>query len=355
MSQFVCARITSLAGIDVGLFEFDRHNALYFFVLNADEEIYLRYGGRDSRSATTYLDLDSLELALQQGLEAHKQRKSGEKSKVERPARLLPREIDLLKQRTIARGRCVECHLIDDYRTQQLEIDGKLDKIKDMFRSPDIKTLGIHLDVPRGLVIARTEGPTSELRKGDRIVKIGDQSVLTFGDLQFYYDKTPRDAKQIRLTVEREAAGDEKAKVVEVEITLSHQWWRTDLGFRNWTIEPLVYFRSRALTKKEKQKHGLEAHGFASEVTSISSGSRRGRRGRGGRGGRRRESVKVHDLRVGDIAYSVDGVETDPVADSADLFIILRKKSGSRVTVGVLRQGAKLDVEVRTQRRSFRK
>ena len=58
-----------MTNIDIGLFDYDRHNALYYFIMNADEHLYMRYGGRDARSADSYLDLDSLEIALKMGLE----------------------------------------------------------------------------------------------------------------------------------------------------------------------------------------------------------------------------------------------------------------------------------------------
>ena len=51
-----------------GLFDFDRHNTLYFFALNTEEQIYLRYGGRTAESPTSRLDLESLVLALEKGL-----------------------------------------------------------------------------------------------------------------------------------------------------------------------------------------------------------------------------------------------------------------------------------------------
>jgi hypothetical protein len=38
MQKFVLARIVAMNGIDIGLFDYDRHNALYFFILNADEQ-----------------------------------------------------------------------------------------------------------------------------------------------------------------------------------------------------------------------------------------------------------------------------------------------------------------------------
>ena len=79
-----------MQGIDVGHWKYDRHNALYYFILNADEEIYMRYGGRDADSATTYLNLRSLERALQQGLEMHV---DTERQTVTRPAPLFAKDI----------------------------------------------------------------------------------------------------------------------------------------------------------------------------------------------------------------------------------------------------------------------
>ena len=57
LSQYVCVRITRMDNVDVGLFDRDWNNAIYFFMLNADEQIYMRYGGRDSQSPDTYLNL----------------------------------------------------------------------------------------------------------------------------------------------------------------------------------------------------------------------------------------------------------------------------------------------------------
>ena len=59
-------------GVDLALFDFDRHNTLYFFALNAEEQIYLRYGGRTAESPTSHLDLESLVLALEKGLAQHR-------------------------------------------------------------------------------------------------------------------------------------------------------------------------------------------------------------------------------------------------------------------------------------------
>jgi C-terminal processing protease CtpA/Prc len=65
--------------------------------------------------------------------------------------------------------------------------------------------------------------------------------------------------------------------------------------------------------------------------------------------------MKTHELRVGDIIFGVDGVETDPIANSAELFMKLRKTAGDSVTLDVLRSGKRMKSSLQTSRMSFRK
>src|SRR3954447_10386942 len=78
LQEYVCVRIVRMDDVNVALFDRDWNNAIYFFAMNSDEQIYMRYGGRDSASPDTYLDLKSLELALAQGLALHGQFVKGE-------------------------------------------------------------------------------------------------------------------------------------------------------------------------------------------------------------------------------------------------------------------------------------
>jgi serine protease Do len=336
LSQYVCARITKMDDIDIALFDRDWNNTIYYFVLNADEQIYLRYGGRDAKAPDSYLDLNSLELALHQGLELHRQYQQGELKKVERPKPRFPRDIPLLVERTIARHACVECHLIGDYQNIQRELDGKLDKLTHMYRSPDIKTLGIHLDVPKGLVVKEVADAVAAagMKPGDRIKALNGTAVWTFGDLQHYYDKISRDAEQIQITVQR---GE---RPVDLSIMLPERWWWTDLTFRQWSIEPRVYFESVPLTESEKREHGLAPDGFASRVKRVDSFA---------------EIMKSHELRVGDIVVAVNGVQRDKLANTAELFIKLRTTAGDSVTLDLIRGDRNMQTRLTTYRMSFRK
>jgi hypothetical protein len=322
--------------VDLGLFDYDRHNTLYFFALNADEQIYLRYGGRDSRAHDSYLNLESLDLALAQGLELHRRYQQGDLAKPARPKPVFARDFPLLVDRTIGRGACVECHLIADFQNQHRELDGTIDRIRDMYRSPDIRTIGIQLDVPKGLVVKEAGGAAQQagMRPGDRITALNGAPVWTFGDFQYLYDQVDRGAKQVAVTVERDGQRS------DLSVALPPYWWQTDLTFRHWTIEPRMYFESRPLTETEKREHGLDPAGFASEVTQVDSTA---------------SLLKSHALESGDIIFAVDGAERDEIANTASLYIRLRKTAGETYTLGVVRKGQRIEMPLKTFRMGFRK
>lgn len=336
LRQYVPARIVRMDGIDIGLFDYDRYNTLYFFILNADEHIYMRYGGRDARSPTTYLNLESLELALEQGLELHRLYRAGKIDRKPRPPAKYPRDVPELHKRTTGAGRCVECHLIGDLENVQRELDGALDKLSQMFRSPDIRTIGIELDVPRGLAAAQAAkaAAAAGMQAGDTITHLNGKRVWTFGDLQWEYDRVNRRAKTIQLRVER------GGKSVDLDIDLPDFWWLTDIGYRNWSVDPRVYFNSEPLTAAEKSAQGFDPDGFACRVTHID---------------RVAELLGNHELAVGDIVYAVDGKTRDEIANTAELFLKLRTQAGSRHVLQIMRNGERLETPLKTDRMSFRK
>jgi hypothetical protein len=336
LAQYVCVRITRMDDVDVGLFDRDWNNAVYFFALNAEEQIYFRYGGRDSASPDTYLSLDSIGVALEQGLKMHRRYTSGDLRLPPRPKPLLPREIPLLVKRTFAQRQCVECHLIGDFQNIQRERDGTLDKLTHLYRSPDIKTIGIELDVPKGLVVKEARGAVlaAGMKVGDRITAVNDTMVLTFGDLQYRYDQVERRATQVRMMVEREG------KQLELTVALPERWWWTDLRFRQSSVDPRLDFEDRPLTADEKSRLGLSTDGFASQVKHVAELAK---------------AMGSHDLQVGDVIAAVDGVERDDLANTAELYLKLRKKAGDSAMLEVIRNGRRIKMQLNTHVLSFRK
>jgi S1-C subfamily serine protease len=171
------------------------------------------------------------------------------------------------------------------------------------------------------------------MRPGDRITALNGTAIWTFGDLQYVYDKVDRKATHLQIAVDR---GGESALL---EIALPPRWWWTDLRFRQSSVEPRTHFEDRPLTDDEKRKFGLKPEGFASQVKYVADLAK---------------VMKTHDLRVGDIICGVDGVEVDDLADTADLFIKLRKTPGDTAILDVLRDGKRTRMPLKTFRMNFR-
>jgi len=347
LQHYIRVRVVDMTGIDIALYDYDRHFSIYFLAVSPDEQIYLRYGGRDARSADSYLDLDSLVLALEAGLDQHERWKRGELPKTERPAPKFPRDIERLREEEMtggkmSGGRCIECHMISDYEVAAKETAGTLDKPRDMFRSPEIRDIGIHLDVAKGLVVDHVTGAAagSGMLAGDTIVEIEDVPVLTFGDFLHVYDQLDRASAKLSLAVERRSSPASDATRVALEIDLPRLWWVHDLKHRRWSIDPVIYFESEPLTPERKSALGLPAQGFACEVTKVRSWA---------------SVLGTHTLETGDVVVSVDGVETDPLATSCGLYIQLRVRAGDSVMLGVIRNGERIDTMLNTERQRFRK
>ena len=127
---------------------------------------------------------------------------------------------------------------------------------------------------------------------------------------------------------------------VDLDVELPNYWWVTDLSYRNWTVDPRVYFSSEPLSTEEKAALDLEPDGFASRVNYID---------------RVAKLLSNHTLVVGDIVYGVDGDTRDDIANTADLFLKLRRQAGGRYTLKVIRGDERIDMPLKTDRMSFRK
>ena len=155
-----------------------------------------------------------------------------------------------------------------------------------------------------------------------------------------FTNQLDRASTELSLTVERSASPAVQPTRVELELELPRLWWAHDLKHRRWSVDPVIYFESEPLTAESKSALGLEAQGFACEVTKVRSWA---------------SVLGTHTLEVGDVVVSVNGVETDSLATSCGLYIQLRVRAGDSVTLGVIRNGERIDTTLNTERQHFRK
>jgi len=327
MSKYVLVRLQRIELLDIGHFEFDPNVTVYFFVINADEHIYLRYGGRDDASPESYINLKSLEVALDRGLDQHKLWQDGKLPAAPRAPAKFVKDYQEIREGPLKKNGCVHCHMIGQGITGDLIRTGKLDKRVDPWVYPDVKQLGISLDAEKGLVVKDSSGAAKKagLGKKDEITKLNGKQVLTFGDLQYALNQVKHDAAELELTVKR---GKEEAAVVK--IVLDKLWRVTQIERRATTqrLEPFPEFWGKSLSSDASKAAGLKPNGLSVEVGKFWV----------------KTNAQAAGLQVGDVVYSVDGVEEDEYTQTAVLYIKLNKNTGDTVKLGVLRKGKKLEV-----------
>ncbi len=325
-----------MRGINLAKFDFDRHNAVYYFIINAAEDIYLRFGGRNTVSSDAYLDLKSLELALSLGLDEHQKFSAGERDSDPVIPPVFPRDVAGLRENVVLRNRCVECHHIAHFETTVAENEGRLVKKRDMFRYPEFERLGIEMDIPRGLVIKKSSSAAAKagLLPGDLIRSINNQPILTVADLQHRLNQVQRESRKLPISVLR------KGQSVTALIDLPSNWWFTDLVHRNLAVNPLVHFDEEILDDDQKKKLGLPTDSFASRITHIPV-----------------EALleEAHEMEEGDIIVAVAGQSLDPLGLGAKMHIKLNHKSGSSLKVTILRGNKRLTLPLKTSRLVFRR
>lgn len=321
MQNYVLVRLERIETLDIGHYDFDPQVTVFFFILNAEEQIYLRYGGRDDTSADSHQNIPSLELALSRGLDQHK---LWQDKKLPAPKREAPRfvkDYPEIASGPLKNGNCVHCHAIGSAQTAELMKAGKFDKKVDPWVYPDIRKLGITLDAEKGTVVKEVAGAAKKagFQPGDEITHLAGKPVLTFADLQYQLNKVPHSAARIEFKVKRGEAAQ------TLKLSPEKHWRVTQIERRGSAqrMEPFPEFWAKPLSEADKKKAGLRPGGFAAEVTKFWV----------------KTNAQAAGLQVGDIVFAVDGVEEDELTDSVTLHIKLNKKAGDTVKLGILRKG----------------
>lgn len=332
--EFIRLRIVNMKDVDIGLFEFDFDTTFAIFILNHKEQIYLRYGSHDDRSAYSFLSIRSLNYALEEGLDLHKDWKKGKLKLPDRPKKKLSNSYPEVKK-VINKGKCVHCHQVASGQNMARIKSPGFDKKKHVWIYPDPMKFGLTLDPNTGHKVKKTDGSAKKagLKKNDVIVKIGDRLTRTFTDIQYALHKAPMDARKISMTVLR------KKKEVTIDVELPEHWRVTNINKRSMghNITPFPGFWARDLNSKQKRKFKMKSTGFASEITKFWVNT----------------NGKKAGLRVGDIIYEVDGVKQSPLATNVMIYIRLNYKAGDQIKVKALRRGKVVSASFRLKAKPY--
>ena len=339
LDQYVCVRIVQANTLDLAHFQDDYDQSFAVFLMNPDLTIYGRFGTRSGRPEPDDITLQGLRKALEAALRIHRDFERVKPSlacKQVTPGRYkTPRDYPSLAGKygetinyegPVARS-CMHCHQIRDaerlvYRTEAKSIPDEV-----LFPYPDPDVLGLRLKPDDLATVERVEPGTpaeaAGFRKGDEIVTLGEQPLLSIADLQWVLQNAPATVK-LPADVRRDGA------ILELTLDLRDGWRRGDISWRATTWElrrmGLGGMLLEDLNDAQRRDAGLSSNGMALRARHIGEFGDHAIAKRAG-------------LQKGDIVVAFDG-KTDRMTESQLLAHALqRKRPGDPIVLSVLRDG----------------
>jgi predicted metalloprotease with PDZ domain len=305
---------------DLNLFEFDYDLTFMVFFLSADDQVYARYGGRDSTGSDKRLSLAGLAYTMHSVLQMHRQADKAFAPKSQETPKYLR---DLAPGRRV--GRCLHCHQIKETLNASLQRAGQWSRDL-IWRYPLPTNLGFDVEVDRGNVVKEVKDASpafkAGLRAGDRVQRLGGVPAHSFADMQLALDRAPKTGS-IELVWQR---GDQ---VFKQALALPEGWRQSDLTWRpsmqRWVASARLY--GDDLTPEEKKALGLPAQQLAfRQQDSVPA------------------QARAAGIQAGDIIVGIDDKPLE--MDVTDFVRYVRRQFlvGDRVTVNVLRDGKHLNL-----------
>ena len=175
------------------------------------------------------------------------------------------------------------------------------------------------------------------LKEGDRLVSLGDQRILTFGDVQRVLDETPLRGGVLPLSWDR--GGTTHKKTLE----LTKGWkeaaplvysWRAS----KWPLSPKPGFGGRLLSPEQLKSQGLPEDSFAFRVNYIVDWPPNGSTGR---------SALRAGIHKGDIIFSTGGRSDFENMNHYHAWFRLTRKVGETVGIELIRRGKRIKVTLK--------
>lgn len=319
-------RLPRIDSSDLALFEFDFDTTMSIFFLNAEEKLYGRYGGRDSKGPETRMSLAGLHYAMEAALDTHARLKK--EPELALPAPEKPRFVRDIGSGFGARGGCLHCHQVNELMNSRLERSGQWTRDR-LWRYPPPDNLGLVLEVDRGDIVKEVvpESPAARagLAKGDRVQRLNGLPVHSFHDAQFALDRAPA-------TGAVEVSWQRGEQTMKAELTLAEGWKRTDISWRTslQKFVPAPRLSGFDLKPKEREALGLSPKQLAFRHHEVVH-----------------SQAKDAGIRAGDIILGVDDRKMEMEESEFIHFIRHNYVRGDVVKVNVLRGTERLSLPMK--------
>jgi hypothetical protein len=315
-------RVTNMRGANLNVFEFDYDLTWAAFFMNADEEIYGRYGGRDADSADKYLTLAGLKYALRAALATHRREWT---ARPEGPPKLIVTVEQSPAAQRMKSHACVHCHQVYDFRRADLQAAGKW-RVDDVWTllPPEPQSLGLTLDPEQGNRMTAVAFPsaagTAGLEPGDTLTRINGLPIHSFADVQHALRHAGAMGK---VTVAWEHGGKPRT----AELTLAPGWRRTDISWRPFVagLSPAPGVFGPDLTAEEKKSLGLSEKSLAFYQADYVPPRAH------------QAGIQPHDVILG-----IDDKTLKMTMAQFSAYIRLNYNVGDQVTLNVVRRGQRL-------------
>jgi hypothetical protein len=339
LRKFVFVRVTNMSGVDLDLFDFDCDLTFCALIMTPHGEILHTYGGRDEFDAESHLSVSSMLRVLEQAAAEFDDEVACA------PLWVKGQTVDQMPPmaRRIRAGKkpdCIHCHTVNDVRTEWAR-EKRAWRQEQVFRWPDPVQVGLRLDKEdQALITEVIDGsPAAKLRlkKGDRLVKMGYQSILTYGDVCRVLHDTSLDGGTIAVEWAR---GDETQKG---KLRLKRGWriatpevfaWRAS----KWPLSPKPGFGGPQLTKVELKGLGLAEDSFAFRVKYIVTWGKSAHTGR---------NAQQAGIRKGDVVIRIGGKNDFRSMGHFHAWFRLTRKTGEKVPIEILRNGNKRVIQLK--------
>ncbi len=340
-----------MRGVDLDLFDFDYDLTWMGFFLNADGNVYGRYGGRDAESAESRVSLAGLRYTMEAAFSRHR-RMEIHATKLHKPGAPAtgspvagapglwetkpPRTVEQYPAiRRLPERACIHCHQVYDLRRESLQAVGKWRR-EELWVYPLPENIGLTVEVDRGdrvaSVAADSLAARAGIRAGDRLLTIDERPIASFADVQYALHRAPAHGS---LTITWQHAEQTHTR----ELPLAEGWRKTDLSWR-WSlrgVDPPPWVYGEDLSEEEKKSLGLDAKRLAFRQGPFVS-----------------EPARRAGIRQNDIILGVDGKMLEMNERQFGAYIRLNYRVGDRVMYNILRRGKRQDIALTLTARSFK-